>query len=290
MDLGFEQAGFKISWANDNDEDSVATYRLNLGEHCVLGDVRRIDFSQIPYSDGIIGGFPCQGFSIANTGRKVDDSRNLLYRSFVKALKICQPKFFLAENVKGILSLGKGSIFKHIVQQFEAVGYNCSYALVNAADYGVPQTRQRVLILGTRADLNKIDWIWPPPPTHVGKWISVGEALRDIPEPNDTHDFHNHVHSAFKLKFNGYISNRFTEPSKPAPTVTARGDNKGGAMIMHHPLNHRRMTCRELARVQGFPDDFKFVGTMTSVYRQIGNAVPPPLAHAAAKQILRIFS
>lgn len=233
----------------------------------------------------MVGGFPCQGFSVANTGRKVDDSRNTLYLSFVRAVRVLKPKFFLAENVKGILSLGKGEVFRHILDDFSESGYTCKYALVNSSHYGVPQSRQRVLILGIRDDLNPGDFEWPPSPTSKDSPPTIGKALEDIPDPDGEHDLLNHVYSQFKLKFNGYISNRPVDPNKPSPTITARGDHKGGAMIIHHPSNTRRLTCREAAIVQGFPMNFEFVGSMTSVYKQIGNAVPPPLAKAAATQI-----
>jgi DNA (cytosine-5)-methyltransferase 1 len=290
LDLGFKRAGFEIVWANDNDSDAVLSYKKNVGAHCVLADIEKINVKEIPKVDGIIGGFPCQGFSVANTQRAVDDSRNTLYKSFVKAVKVGQPKFFLAENVKGILSLGQGHVFKHILNDFEKAGYNCTYALVNAADYGVPQNRQRVLILGIRKDIEIIDLVWPPPPSHKDRQIPVGAALASVPDPDEPNTLKNHVYSQFKLKFNGYISNRAVNPNKPSPTITARGDHKGGAMIIHHPSNTRRMTCREVAIVQGFPNSFEFVGSMTSVYKQIGNAVPPPLAQAAAKQILKLLS
>jgi len=290
LDLGFKKAGFQIVWANDNDSDAVDTYIKNIGDHCVLADIEKLNLKEIPQVDGIIGGFPCQGFSVANTQRAVDDSRNTLYKSFVKAVKVGQPKFFLAENVKGILSLGGGAVFKYIIKDFEKAGYKCTYALVNAADYGVPQSRQRVLILGIRKDLFVDDLVWPPKPTHENKQISVGDALADVPNPDKPNKLKNHVYSQFKLKFNGYISNRHVDPNKPSPTITARGDHKGGAMIIHHPSNKRRMTCREVAIVQGFPNSFEFIGSMTSVYKQIGNAVPPPLAYAAAKQILEVLS
>ena len=290
LDLGFERAGMKVIWANDNDVDAVDTYKMNLGSKCVLSDIEDVSLKSIPQVDGIIGGFPCQGFSIANTQRTVDDSRNKLYRSFVKIVKNNQPKFFLAENVRGILSLGKGEVFKFILKDFEKAGYVCRYALVNAADYGVPQNRFRVFIIGIRKDLYTREIEWPPAPTHKGRHISVGQALKSLPDPDGPHKLKNHVYSQFKLKFNGYISNREIDPNKPSPTVTARGDHKGGAMILHHPSNKRRMTCRELAIVQGFPKDFEFVGSMTSVYKQIGNAVPPPLGEAVAKQIISYFS
>lgn len=287
LDLGFKKAGFEIVWANDNDNDAVQTYVKNVGEHCVLADIEKLDIRTIPKVDGIIGGFPCQGFSVANTQRTIDDSRNTLYKSFVIAVKNGQPKFFLAENVKGILSLGGGAVFKYIIADFEKAGYVCTYALVNAADYGVPQSRQRVLILGIRKDLARKEIVWPPKPSHKNKPVSVGEALKDIPDPDYPNKLKNHVYSHFKLKFNGFISNRHVDPNKPSPTITARGDHKGGAMIIHHPSNKRRMTCREVAIVQGFPMNFEFIGSMTSVYKQIGNAVPPPLAFAVAKQILK---
>jgi len=286
LDLGFKKAGFDIVWANDNDNDAVQTYVKNFGEHCVFADIEKLDIRTIPKVDGIIGGFPCQGFSVANTQRTVDDSRNTLYKSFVLAVKIGQPKFFLAENVKGILSLGGGTVFKYIIDDFKKAGYVCTYALVNAADYGVPQSRQRVLILGIRKDLARKEIVWPPKTSHKNNPVSVGEALKDIPDPDYPNKLKNHVYSQFKLKFNGFISNRHVDPNKPSPTITARGDHKGGAMIIHHPSNKRRMTCREVAIVQGFPMNFEFIGSMTSVYKQIGNAVPPPLAFAAAKQIL----
>ena len=208
----------------------------------------------------------------------------------MKAIRELKPKFFLAENVKGILSLGKGEVFQHILSDFAESGYNCKYALVNASHYGVPQGRQRVLILGIRDDLDLGDFEWPPKPTTQEAPPTIGAALGTLPDPDGDHNLLNHVYSQFKLKFNGYISNRPVDPNKPSPTITARGDHKGGAMIIHHPSNTRRLTCREAAVVQGFPMDFEFIGSMTSVYKQIGNAVPPPLAKAAAEQIKRLLS
>lgn len=291
MDLGFSEAGFKIIWANDNDADCVSTYRKNIGTEIVLSDIERVNLDLIPRADAVIGGFPCQGFSVANTNRKVDDSRNVLYRYFVKIVARTKPKFFVAENVKGILSLGKGVVFDKIVGDFAAAGYECLHSLLNAANYGVPQFRERVFILGIRNDLDvRIEF--PPKATHterphdsLKKLVTAGEALAPIPEPESNHKLKNHVYTKFKLKFNGYISNRKVDPRKPCPTITARGDDRGGAMILPHPNGHRRMSCREIATIQSFPLDFEFVGSMTSVYRQIGNAVPPLLAKSVAESI-----
>ncbi|MCJ7635351.1 DNA cytosine methyltransferase [Candidatus Bathyarchaeota archaeon] len=293
MDLGFKEAGFKIIWANDIDPDCVATYKKNLGAEIVLGDIEKIDLDSIPQADVVIGGFPCQGFSVANTSREVDDNRNILYRYFVKVVAKTKPKFFVAENVKGILSIGKGAVFEKVLSDFSGAGYECRHALLNASRYGVPQSRERVFILGVRDDL-EVDVGFPPKATYfkeagsnVKKIVSVGEALAGIPEPESNHRLKNHVYTKFKLKFNGYICNRKIDPKKPSPTITARGDNRGGAMIMPHPKSHRRMSCRELAAIQSFPLDFEFVGSMTSVYRQIANAVPPLMSKAVAEVIKR---
>jgi len=293
FDLGFVQAGHQIIWANDIWRDAVETYKLNLGEHVICQDVKDVATGEIPDCDIIIGGFPCQGFSVANQKRNEDDDRNTLYLEFVRILKDKQPPFFIAENVKGILSLGKGSVFQMILKDFSEIGYDVQYALLNAADYGVPQTRERVLIFGTKKNFSlKISF--PPKPTHQKlngvaipsdkqKWIGVGELLKDIPEPEAEHSLKNHEASKYKLRFNGYLGHRVINPDLPCPTITARGDERGGVVVHHHPNNHRRISAREAALIQSFPIDFSFYGGKTSIYRQVANAVPPKLAYSIAK-------
>ena len=289
LDLGFIMAGHKIIWANDCYGDAVETYRQNIGDHIICRDIADVDSSEIPDCEIIIGGFPCQGFSVANTKRYAEDKRNKLYLQLVRVISRKQPKFFLAENVKGLLSLEKGKVFKMILNDFGSLGYNVSYKVLNAADYGVPQIRQRVIIVGVRKDL-KFEYRFPLP-THNAegtenllKWVSVGSVLSAIPAPDIPNEMSNHDYSKYKLNFNGYLGHRALNPDKPAPTVTARGDDKGGVVILPHPNAIRRMSCRELATVQSFPFNYVFAGTRSSVYRQIGNAVPPLLAYALAKQ------
>ncbi|MDD5363283.1 MAG: DNA cytosine methyltransferase [Ignavibacteria bacterium] len=289
LDLGFIIAGHNIIWANDNFEDAVKTYRKNIGRHIICGDISKISSNEIPNHDILIGGFPCQGFSVANTNRNNKDERNKLYLELLRVLVDKRPKFFLAENVKGILSLMKGKVFQMIIADFRNAGYRVKYKVLNAADFGVPQRRERVIILGVRNDIEyNLEY---PEPTHSEvkdlfkdkkKWITIGEALKNIPEPESKHNLLNHTYSKFKLKFNGYLGNRAVDPNKPAPTVTARGDEKGGVVVLHHPNNIRRMSVRELAITQSFPLDFFFEGNNSSAYRQIGNAVPPLLAFALA--------
>lgn len=287
LDLGFKMAGHEIIWANDLYGDAVETYRKNMGDHIVCEDISKIDTNDIPDADIVIGGFPCQGFSVANTKRHADDERNELYKQLIRVIKAKNPKFFLAENVKGLTNLAKGEVFKMILKDFEDMGYNVKHKILNAADYGVPQTRQRVIIIGVRKD---IEWEYHyPAPTHsksqkdgLPLWISVSEALKDLPDPDEPNDVANHTYSKYKLNINGYIGHRLLDPDKPAPTVTARGDNKGGVVIHPHPNGLRRMSCRELATIQSFPVDYEFAGNNSSVYRQIGNAVPPLLGYAVA--------
>jgi len=174
-----------------------------------------------------------------------------------------------------------------ILKDFTELGYKVKHKILNAADYGVPQTRQRVIIIGVRNDIN-FEYIYPLPTNSkngkdgLPEWISVSEAMAHIPDPDLPNDLPNHVYSKYKLNFNGYLGHRPLDPDKPAPTVTARGDNKGGVVILPHPNGKRRMSCRELATVQSFPLNYEFCGNNSSVYRQIGNAVPPLLGRAVA--------
>jgi len=242
----------------------------------------------------VVGGFPCQGFSVANWNRTVGDPRNHLYKEMVRVIRDKKPKYFVCENVKGLVSLGKGQVLQNIVNDLEEIGYNVQHKVLNAADYGVPQRRMRLIIFGIRDDLPSLN-VFPPKPTHFAPekangvknpWVTVGEALARFPEPDGILKIYpNHECSKYKLRFNGHLGHRFVDPKKPSPTVTARGDEKGGVVVLHHPNNKRRMTAREMAAVQTFPDSFEFVGTKTSAYRQIANAVPVLLARAIGRML-----
>ena len=289
LDFGFIKAGHQILWANDLYRDAVEKDQKNIGNHIVCEDISKISTSDIPDCDIVIGGFPCQGFSVANTKRHVDDERNVLYKQLLRVIRDKNPKFFLAENVKGILSIGKGKVFQMILDDFQSIGYNVQYRVLNAADYGVPQTRLRVIIVGVRKDVH-FEYKYPSPTNSkdgangLPRWVSVSDALKDIPDPDLPNNLPNHNYSKYKLSFNGYIGHRPLNPDMPAPTVTARGDDKGGVVILPHPTAARRMSCRELATIQSFPLDYEFQGNRSSVYRQIGNAVPVLLGYAVAKQ------
>lgn len=294
LDLGLIQAGHSVVWANDIDKDAVSTYSYNIGNAIHQGDINKIDLHELPECDMIVGGFPCQGFSLANMKRRVDDERNLLYKAFYEAIRIKQPKFFIAENVKGILSLGKGAVVKQITEDFAAAGYVLSVNLVNMADYGVPQTRQRVIFLGQRKDLGDKMLIHIPEKTNskdgktLPKWISVSEAISHFPEPTADCTIPNHVCSSYKVVVRNFTGHRSTDPSKPSPTILARGNGGGGVVAIPHYNGQRRFTIRESASIQTFPDDFVFMGAMNSCYRQIGNAVPVHFAYLLGRELNKI--
>ena len=284
LDLGLIQAGHKIVWANDIDSDSVATYAQNISSHAVLSPIEDVLSSRIPDGDVVIGGFPCQGFSQANLLRFEDDERNHLYLEFLRVIRDKQPEYFLAENVRGILSLAGGRAIEKIENDFSSAGYRVKKQLFNVADYGVPQNRWRVIISGTRKDLQDEAGYCYPEPTHINPkkqkgaglkpWVTICDALAGIPNPEEPHDLLNHICSQYKVTNRNFTGHRATDPNKPSPTILARGNGKGGVCAIQHPRNHRRMSIREQALVQTFPLDFEFTGSMNSCYRQVGNAVP----------------
>lgn len=284
LDLGLIHAGHEIVWANDFDADAVATYKHNIGDHIVLADISAIDSATIPDCDVVIGGFPCQGFSQANRLRFEDDDRNKLYLEFLRVVRDKRPAYFLAENVRGILSLAGGKAIEKIEADFAAAGYRVQIKLFNVADFGVPQMRQRVIIAGTRRDLAVEANFAFPEATHCKPadaarlgllpWVTIGSALQDVPDPDNPHNLSNHIYSQYKVTNRNFTGHRWTDPDKPSPTILARGNGKGGVCAIQHPENHRRMSIREQAIVQSFPWDFEFIGKMNSCYRQVGNAVP----------------
>jgi len=291
IDLGLVRAGHKIILANDFDPDSCDTYRNNLGDHVICSDIRNLDSHSIPTSDVVVGGFPCQGFSVANKFRDVEDSRNDLYIEMLRVIQDKQPSWFIAENVSGILSLGGGDVFKMILSDFTHSGYRVIFRLENMADFGVPQKRKRVVILGTRSDLPEAKNLNHPNPTHskseslfLKPWVTMGEALNEFSNFNVPHD----VGSQYKFVERNFTGHRRSNPNQPSPTILARGNGKGGVNATPHPFEERRLSVMESAYIQGFPSTYKFSGSMTSQYRQIGNAIPPPYGELIGIELAKL--
>ena len=293
LDLGLIQAGNEVIWANDIDKDATATYSKNIGNHIICADIKGVAVSDIPMADAIVGGFPCQGFSQANLLRTVDDERNQLYKFFYGVVGSKQPKIFIAENVRGILSIDGGIAIKQIVRDFENAGYIVTVTLVNVADYGIPQSRQRVFIIGQRKDLGSAMLFNFPVKTHGRNgmpqpWISIKAALEHYPDPDKPNEYINHIYSSYKVEYRNFTGHRATDPNKPSPTILARGNGKGGVCAIPHYNGKRRLTIRESATIQTFPEGFEFIGQMNSCYRQIGNAVPVRFAELLGHELARL--
>lgn len=281
--MGFEQAGFETVWANDINEDACATHRSWSHAKVVCEDIKNIDMAKIPKSNAIAGGFPCQGFSLAGP-RKVDDSRNVLYRFFVDLVDRNQPEMFVAENVKGILTLGGGAIIRAIVGEFEDKGYIVTPTLVNAADYGVPQDRQRVIIVGVRTDIKR-EFVFPEA---FKKKVSIAEGLAGFGEA-DPADVCQALFSSRYMSRNRkrpWSGQSFTIPAmaKQCPLWSGSPDMvKASSDEWRFGVGEtRRFSWREAAAIQTFPKSLEFQGDITSKYAQVGNAVPVNLAYATA--------
>lgn len=292
LDLGLVKAGNEVVWANDIDVSAVETYRRNIGDRIVCKDIKDVSMDEIPdNADVVVGGFPCQGFSQANLLRDVGDARNALYLFFRKVVAAKTPRYFIAENVKGILSLGKGEVIRRIVSDFAEAGYRVEYRLVDMAEYGVPQHRRRVIIVGQRTDVaDAMLFRFPEPSCGKGlkPFVSIREALDAFPDPDLPNDVPNHVYSDYRVAFRDFTGHRPTDPAKPCPTILARGNGGGGVCAIPHYNGRRRLTVRESAAIQTFPDDFVFCGRMNACYRQIGNAVPVRFAELLGRELRRL--
>lgn len=308
LDMGFHNKGFRVLWANDFNQDACDTYdrwvnydatgnRKN-EEECTIvecGDISRIDIAKIAPGetiDVVLGGFPCQGFSLAGP-RQVDDSRNVLYRHFVEMVKIKNPKVFIAENVIGIKTLGDGAVFEKIVDDFSALGYTVSAPTVNAKNYGVPQDRMRVIFIGIRKDIcNGGAYIFPSGDPKV---VTLKEALKDMPEV-DMDDVCQAPFSSRYMSRNrkrGWDDVSFTIPAM-AKQVALSPDSDGMTYVdvdrFEFVGNNRRLSYKEAAAIQTFPRNMIFCGDLDSKYKQIGNAVPVKLAEFIAGEVLKILT
>lgn len=307
LDLGFVQSGYEVVWANDFNHWACETYRHNFGAHIVEGSITDIDFSKTPDADVITGGFPCQDFSMIWKRGGLGTDRGNLYKHFVRAVETKLPKVFVAENVKGLLTANGGKAIEVIANDFAKVGYEVSFDLYNFADYGAPQLRERVLIVGVRKDLGyKFE---KPTPTHApDSYVTASKALSGVERVK-----HNNEHLNIKDRtrkilelipeggnftdipkdnpyyVKGMISHvyRRLHRHRPSTTIIAGG---GGGTWGYHFEEPRPLTNRERARLFGYPDDFVFIGSTTEVRRQIGNSVPPPAAKALSEALLPIFT
>lgn len=310
----------------DNDAAAVRTHNMNFGEHSLCANIEAWLKSKpkIPKADIVVGGPPCQGFSLLNKNRECDDRRGL-WEPFMDVVELSSASMFVIENVQGLL---KSPEFEDIKNRAKTLGFNVNAEVLNSADYGAPQTRKRTIILGWQVSKFGTEINFPPKKTHssapesdgLARWMTVRDAIADLSEPKGTeirgcsppHDLH-FGRSPTAKSLERYKSvppggNRF-DLQKNAPDITPQcwiRKKSGGTDLFGrlwwdrpsvtirteffkpekgrylHPVKHRPITHREAARLMGFPDDFRFVGTKVEIARQIGNAVPPALGGAVA--------
>lgn len=310
LDLGFQKAGFNIPIANEFDKLIWDTYKANhLKTTLIEGDIKNIKLSDIKIKvDGIIGGPPCQSWSSAGSMRGIHDERGKLFYEYIRILKGLKPKFFLAENVSGMLSERHSKAVDEFKNMFESCGYNLIIKLVNAKDYGVAQERKRVFYIGFRKDLG-LNFSFPKGSTSGSlKKLTLRDVifdLKDIAIPALDKNKHNPLSINNNEYFVGGFSpifmsrNRVKGWDEQAFTVQASGRQcqihpSAPKMIKQSPekfifdknAKYRRMSVREIARIQGFPDDFKFIyDDLNTAYKMIGNAVPVNLAYEIAVAI-----
>lgn len=313
LDLGFEQAGFEIPVANEFDPAIYETFKVNHPHtHLIEGDIRKVTKEDIASFlsgevDGIIGGPPCQSWSEAGALRGIEDARGQLFFDYIRILKEFSPKFFLAENVSGMLANRHSKAVQNIIKLFEDAGYDVALNLVNAKDYGVAEERKRVFYIGLRKDLN-ISFVFPKGSTEDNdKKITLRDTIWDLQETAVPSGLKNH-HNPDAINNNEYFTgsfspifmsrNRVKGWDEQAFTVQASGrqcqlhpqapkmekfDKDDCRFVAGSEHLYRRMTIREVARVQGFPDNFKFIYEDTNdAYKMIGNAVPVNLAYEIA--------
>lgn len=308
---GFKLAGFNILAANEKEKDFTKTYELNHSKSKIFtGDIREISVKKFKDECGIdgkkvdviIGGPPCQGFSLAGR-RDQNDPRNSLFMEYVRFVKDLKPKFFVMENVPGLLSMktisGK-KVSEIIEKEFERIGYKIRVKKLVAADYGVPQIRKRVIFIGTNTG-KKITF---PPITHTKapvpkydgsmtkKWVGVGTVLLPKNKVNEKYFHSKKMIEGFIKRKEKNIENgrgfgwQILDPDKPSYTISARYWKDGSdALVKYSDSEIRMLTPLEAARIQTFPDNYKFEGTVRSIYTQIGNAVPVLMAKAIAEEI-----
>jgi DNA (cytosine-5)-methyltransferase 1 len=308
LDLGFKKAGFNIVSANEYDSTIWETYEKNHSTPLIKGDIRKIPSELFPDCDGIIGGPPCQSWSEAGSLKGIDDPRGQLFYEYIRILKATQPKFFLAENVKGMMAQRHNSAVQAFIEEFENAGYNVHIFLLNASDYGVAQDRKRVFYVGFRKDLD-VDFQQPIPHSNKLTFKDIIYDLKDtaisaLPKNktngNDckfsNHEYYiggdstifmsrNRVRQWDEQAFTVQASGRQCQLHPQAPPMPKIALNKN---IFKEGFEHlyRRLTVRECARVQGFPDDFIFYYTdLNDGYKMIGNAVPVNLAFEMANSI-----
>lgn len=314
LSLGFIESGFNLVLANDNDPEIAETFIANHPEtKFILDDIHNISKETLAKYllnkkiDVLVGGVPCQSFSMVGyrtTGKEknINDPRNFLFKEFIRIAKILEPKVIIIENVKAILSSHKGKIRDEIIEELNKLGYEVDVQVLNSADYGVAQLRERAIFLANNMGKKNI---FPDKTHNPSNYVPVIEVLKNVPTANhEPRQLRGKVLERVRLikpgenwrslplelqtgsKHSGAYGR--LDPNKPSRTLTTRFDTPPGGYVTH-PYEDRAITVREGARIQGFPDEFKFKGSKVSQYKQVGNAVAIGVSRALAKSVIKML-
>ena len=314
IEINGEKHAIRHAWANDFDRDSCETYNRNIKpDRVIRRDVRKLDFSQMSEIDALAFGFPCNDFSVVGEKKGMNGVYGPLYSYGIKALRRFKPKWFLAENVGGLRSANDGCAFQVILEEMQDAGYKITPHLYRFEEYGVPQARHRIIIIGIRSDVSCEFRVPAPSTPYPETYRTSSDAIENPPIPDDAQNneltnqsetvverlkhikpgenaFNADLPDHLKINVKGArISQiyRRLDPDKPSYTVTGSG---GGGTHVYHWSEDRALTNRERARLQTFPDNFVFSGSKASVRRQIGMAIPPQGAKAVIKAVLKTFA
>lgn len=294
LDLGFKKAGFDVIWANDNNKKLTQTYAKNHSNtKFIVKSITNIKSEEIPECDVIIGGPPCQSWSLGGAMRGKSDSRGKLFYEYVRIIKDKKPLAFVAENVKGIVSSSHIDSFNEIVEMFKKSGYIVKYKVLNAKNYGVPQDRERVFIVGIRRDLD-VKYEFPLQTHNKDTYVSLKDAIGDlIDNPGEYFEgsfspifmSRNRRRNWDSVAFTVQASGRQTQLHPDNPEMISVGKDKR-VFDTNSCKKIRRLSVMECARIQNFPNDFEFlVDSLNEKYKMIGNAVPISLGQAVAKSL-----
>lgn len=289
----YDSNGMEIVYANDIDANACALFEKNFGLAPDNRDVRNVASEELPEFDILTGGFPCQSFSIVaqNPPRLgIKDDRGMLFFEMCRILRERQPKCFIAENVKGILTANKKAAFPLILQEFENSGYDVKYTVLNAAEFGVPQKRERVIIVGFRKDLG-VDFTFPTPVIAAVEEYAPLQAVIEAEVP-EKYYFSDKAVAGMMKNRESMNKGRAQDVTKPCNTV--------GAHLAKVSLNstdpvllvngrYRRFTPREVARIQSFPEKFQLIGSEAAQYRALGNAIPPVMFWYVARAVAEVL-
>jgi DNA (cytosine-5)-methyltransferase 1 len=297
LNQNFRSLPFNIIYALDFDKYAVETYNANFEHPAICEDIKNIKVNQLEDFDLLVGGFPCQSFSTINPNKDTNDDRANLYKELIKVLKSKQPKYFIAENVKGLMTLQKGEILKKVIDGFEAVGYDVKYKLLLASNFGIPQKRERLFIVGIRNDI-KLNFEFPED-THSDKilfnkkkWVPLSAVISSLEIDDQKYYFSKKAVEGMKNAKSNMKRGLYQDLDKQCLTITSHlaktSLNSRDPVLLVNPVMeiYRRFTPREAASIQSFPDNFNFPVSETQSYKQIGNAIPPVLMWHVANSLL----